>query len=132
MLVIPPIYSDHTQSILIVDDDKMILDLLSEIFTKMYDLEVFEADNGLDGWDVFEKERIDIVLTDICMPGIDGIELSKRIRNQSPDTKIAVMTGGDADIAKELLNDGTVNFLFLKPFSVTSVCKSLISEVLMA
>ena len=132
MLVIPLIYNDHTQSILIVDDDKMILDLLSEVFTKMYDLKVFKADNGLDGLDIFEKERIDIVLTDLCMPGIDGIELSKRIRNQSPDTKIAVMTGGDADIAKELLNDGTVNFLFLKPFSVTSVCKSLISEVLMA
>ena len=132
MLVIPPIYNDHTQSILIVDDDKMILDLLSEVFTKMYDLKVFKAENGLDGLDIFEKERIDIVLTDICMPGIDGIELSKRIRNQSPDAKIAVMTGGDADIAKELLNDGTANFLFMKPFSVSSVCKSLIPEAQMA
>ena len=132
MLVIPPIYNDHTQSILIVDDDKMILDLLSEVFTKMYDLKVFKADNGLDGLDIFEKERIDIVLTDLCMPGIDGIELSKRIRNQSPDAKIAVMTGGDADIAKELLNDGTANFLFMKPFSVSSVCKSLIPEAQMA
>ena len=132
MLVIPPIYNDHTQSILIVDDDKMILDLLSEVFTKMYDLKVFKAGNGLDGLDIFEKERIDIVLTDLCMPGIDGIELSKRIRNQSPDAKIAVMTGGDADIAKELLNDGTANFLFMKPFSVSSVCKSLIPEAQMA
>ena len=129
MLVIPTIYNDHTQSILIVDDNKMILDLLSEVFTKMYDLTVFKAENGLDGLDIFEKECIDIVLTDICMPGIDGIELSKRIRNQSPDAKIAVMTGGDADIAKEILNDGTANFLFMKPFSVSSVCRSLIPEV---
>jgi len=132
MLVIPPIYIDHEQSILIVDDDKMILDLLFEVFTKMYDLKVFKAENGLDGWDILDKERIDIVLTDICMPGMDGIELSKRIRNQSPDTKIALMTGGDADIAKELLNDGTANFLFMKPFSVSSVCRSLIPEVQMA
>ena len=129
MLVIPPIYNDHTQSILIVDDDKMILDLLSEVFTKMYDLTVFKAENGLDGLDIFEKECIDIVLTDICMPGIDGIELSKRIRNQSPDAKIAVMTGGDADMAKELLNDGTANFFFRKPFAISSICKSLIPEV---
>ncbi len=132
MLVIPPIYNDHTQSILIVDDDKMILDLLSEVFTKMYDLTVFKAENGLDGLDIFEKECIDIVLTDICMPGIDGIELSKRIRNQSPDAKIAVMTGGDADMAKELLNDGTANFFFRKPFAISSICKSLIPEVPMA
>jgi len=131
MLVIPPIYIDHDQSILIVDDDKMILDLLLEVFTKMCDLKVFKAENGFDGWDILEKERIDIVLTDICMPGMDGIELSKRIRNQSPDTKIALMTGGDADIAKELLNDGTANYLFMKPFSVSSVCRSLIPEAQM-
>lgn len=132
MLVIPPVCSEHTPSILIVDDDKMILDLLCDVFTKMYDLKVFKAENGLDGWEIFEKERTDIVLTDIWMPGIDGIELSKRIRNQSPDTKIAVMTGGDADIAKELLNVGTANFLFMKPFNVSSVCKSLIPEAKMA
>ena len=132
MLVFPPSYNDHTQSLLIVDDDKMILDLLSEVFCKMYDLKVFKAQNGLAGWDIFDKERIDIVLTDIWMPGIDGIELSKRIRNQSQDTIIAVMTGGDADIAKELLNDGTANFLFRKPFAISYICKSLLPEAQMA
>ena len=132
MLVFPPSYNDHTQSLLIVDDDKMILDLLSEVFSKMYHLKVFKAQNGLDGWDIFDKERIDIVLTDIWMPGIDGIELSKRIRNQSQDTIIAVMTGGDADIAKELLNDGTANFLFRKPFAISYICKSLLPEAQMA
>jgi DNA-binding NtrC family response regulator len=128
MLAIPPNLEDRTQTILIVDDDKMILDLLSEAFTKMHDLKVFKAENGLDGLDLFEKEHIDIILTDIWMPGIDGIELSKRIRNMSPDTKIAVMTGGDADVAKELLNDGTVNFLFRKPFAIGAICKSLMAE----
>ena len=109
----------------------MILDLLSEVFKKL-GLNVFEAENGLDGWHLFEKECIDVVITDICMPGIDGIELSKRIRNQSPHIKIAVMTGGDADIATELLNDGTANYLFRKPFDISYVCKSLIPEAQMA
>jgi len=131
MLVIPPMYKDHTQSILIVDDDEMILDLLSKVF-KMYGLNVFKAENGLEGWNLFKKERIDIVFTDICMPGIDGFELSKRVRNQSPDTKIAVMTGGDDDIATELLNDGTANHLFRKPFDISSVCKLFVPEAQMA
>lgn len=131
MLVIPPIYIDHSQSILIVDDDKMILDLLSEVFKKL-GLNVFKAENGLDGWNLFEKECLDIVITDICMPGLDGIELSKRIRNQSPNTKIALMTGGDTDIATELLNDGTANYLFRKPFDISYICKSLIPEAQMA
>ena len=131
MLVIPPIHIDHTQSILIVDDDNMILDLLSELFKKL-GLNVFKAENGLVGWNLFEKECIDIVITDICMPGLDGIELSKRIRNQSPHTKIAVMTGGTADIATELLNDGTANYLFRKPFDISYICKSLIPKAQMA
>jgi len=131
MLVFPPICMDHSQSILIVDDDKMILDLLSEVFRKL-GLNVFKAENGLDGWNLFDKACIDVVITDICMPGLDGIELSKRIRNQSPNTKIALMTGGDTDIATELLDDGTANYLFRKPFDIRYVCKSLIPKAQMA
>jgi len=131
MLIIPPTYNVHTQSILIVDDEEMILEILSAGF-RMYGLKVFKAENGLDGWHLFKKERIDITLTDIWMPGLDGIELSKRIRNQSPHTKIAVMTGGDADIAKKLLNDGTVNYHFRKPFDINYICKSLITKAQMA
>lgn len=126
-----PNNGEHIQSILIVDDNEMLLDLLSKGF-EIYGLNVFRAENGLEGWEIFEKEHIDIVLTDIQMPGLDGIELSLRIRNQSPYIKMALMTGGDADIAKELLNDGTANFFFMKPFSVSSVCKSLIPEAQMA
>ena len=66
------------------------------------------------------------------MPGLDGMELSKRIRNQSPHTRIALMTGCDTHVATELLNDGTVNYLFKKPFAVSSVYKSLITAAQMA
>ncbi len=128
MLVIPPIYLENSQSILIVDDDPLILDLLSEVFRRA-GFNVFIADNGLDGWHLFEKVGMEIVITDICMPGIDGIELSKRIRNHASHTKIAVMTGGDAEIAKKLLDDGTANYLFRKPFDINDVCTSLIPDV---
>jgi len=123
--------SDNTQSVLIIDDDEMILELIAEGF-KMYGLKVFKADNGIEGWKIFEKEHIDIVLTDVRMPGLNGIELSLRIRNQSPNIIIALMTGSDGDVATELLNDGTVNYLFKKPFALSYVCKSLVTAAQMA
>jgi DNA-binding NtrC family response regulator len=131
MLYTQPNCAENNQSILIVDDDEMILDILSKGF-EMYGLNVFKADNGLDGWKIFQNKPVEIVLTDIQMPGLDGIELSKRIRNQSPHTKIAMMTGGNTDIAAELLNDGTATFLFKKPFAISCVCKSLIAGAWMA
>ena len=131
MLFAQPSYDENNQSILIVDDDEMVLDILSKGF-EMHGLNVFKAENGLDGWRLFQNNPVEIVLTDIQMPGLDGIELSKRIRNQSPHTKIAVMTGGNTDIAAELLNDGTATFLFKKPFEISRVCKSLLAEAWMA
>ena len=119
-----------SKTILIVEDNDMLLELLVKGF-EMFGMDVFKADNGLEGWNLFNSDHIDVVLTDICMPGIDGIELSRRIRNTSPNTTIALMTGADADTAKELLDDGTANHLFLKPFPLSFVCKSLAAETQM-
>lgn len=119
--------ADRTQSILIVDDDENILELLAEGFN-WCGFNVFKVQDGLGGWRLFKSESIDIVLTDIYMPGLDGIELSSRIRNHSPHAIIAVMTGGDADIGRKLLNDGLADYFFTKPFAITSVCKTLLLE----
>ena len=60
-----------TLSILIVDDDKMILELLTLGFER-YGLKVLTAENGSDALDLFKREHIDLVLTDIIMPGFNG------------------------------------------------------------
>ena len=130
MLANPTIPRHYSQSILIVDDNDMLLELLANGF-EMFGFNVRKADNGLDAWNLFNSEPVDIVLTDIQMPGLDGIELSKRIRNQSPHTKVALMTGGQTDAAEELLKDETVNYLFKKPFSLSFVGKYFKAEAQM-
>ena len=117
-----------SKSILIVDDDRIIVDVLSIMFKK-YGFIVYKAEDGLEAWNIFNNENIDIVLTDIRMPGLDGRELSCRIRNQSPYTKIVVMTGEESDVGSELLNDGTADYFFLKPFDIKNVCKIFMAEV---
>ncbi len=127
MMASQPIYNDRAPSVLIADDDGSILDILSEGF-ELYGCRVFKAENGIDAWTVFNRESIDLVLTDIHMPGLDGTQLSHRIRNRSPLVKIAVMTGGDVDAATCLLRDGTVDYYFQKPFDLMGVCSSLVPE----
>jgi DNA-binding response OmpR family regulator len=116
-----------SKSILIVDDDRIIVEVLSVMFKK-YGFIVFKAEDGLEAWNIFNNENIDVVLTDIRMPGLDGRELSYQIRNQSPFTKIAIMTGEESDVGTELLNDGTADYFFLKPFDIKNVCEIFIAE----
>ena len=66
--------------------------------------EVLTAEDGKSGLEVFGKEAPPIVLTDIKMPGMDGIEVLKRIKEISPETEVIVVTGhGDMDVAIQSL-----------------------------
>lgn len=66
--------------------------------------EVLTAEDGKSGLELFEKEAPPIVLTDIKMPGMDGIEVLKRIKEISPETEVIVVTGhGDMDVAIQSL-----------------------------
>lgn len=106
----------------------MILQLLSFEFEK-FGFKVFKAENGQDAWNLFKSEDIDFDLTDIWLPALNGIELSHRIRNYSPFAKIAVMTGGEADVATILLQDGTADYFLPKPFAIKEICKTLTADV---
>ena len=127
MLVTMPLFTDRFPSVLIVDDDVTILELLAEGF-QLFGCQVLTAENGLEAWTLFNSHAIDIVLTDIRMPGMDGMQLSQRIRSQSPSVRIGVMTGGDAHAANKLLEDGTADYYFQKPFDLMGACKSMVGE----
>jgi two-component system response regulator YesN len=96
---------------------------------KNYNYIVFKAEDGRDAWYIFNNENTNVVLTDIRMPGLDGRKLSYRIRNQSPSTIIALMTGEEIVAGSELLNDEAVDYLFLKPFDTKMVCEIFRAEL---
>jgi DNA-binding response OmpR family regulator len=126
-----PVLNASVKSILVVDDDSMLVELISLCFER-HGFGVLKAYNGLDAWNFFINNNIDLVLTDLQMPGLSGRDLSRRIRNQSEYVKIAIMTGGENDVAAELLKDGTVDYFFPKPFKIKSICKLLIAEAQVA
>ncbi len=97
--------------ILVIDDEKPTLAMF-RLFLAAYGYEVLTAENGSQGLELFERERPPIVLTDIKMPGMDGLGLLKKIKSIAPATEVIVMTGhGDADLAVQALDLDATDFI---------------------
>jgi DNA-binding NtrC family response regulator len=87
------------KSILLVDDEDGIRKVLGIALADM-GYQVRTAENGVEALRIFKDERPPIVLTDIKMPEMDGIELLRRLKKISPDTEVIMVTGhGDMDLA---------------------------------
>ena len=97
--------------LLLIDDEPDILRVLS-ISLKADGYDVVSAQNGPEGIAAFEKEKPDIVITDIKMPGMDGIEVLKKIKDLNADTEVIIITGhGDIENAIEALKHGASDFI---------------------
>ncbi|MFC1821479.1 response regulator [Thermodesulfobacteriota bacterium] len=97
--------------ILVVDDEKDICEVL-DITLSDLGYQVYTASNGEEGLRTFRDVNPPIVLTDIRMPGIDGIELLKKIKEENPDTEVIMITGhGDMDLAIKSLKLEATDFI---------------------
>ena len=100
-----------TQKILLVDDEEGIRKVL-DISLSDSGFKVFTAETGKEALDIFRKIRPPIVLTDIKMPGMDGIELLQKIKQESPDTEVIMITGhGDMELAIRSLKFDATDFI---------------------
>jgi len=99
------------EKILVIDDEKPTL-MMFRLTLAACGYEVFTAENGQQGLDAFIRERPSIVLTDIKMPGMNGIEVLKRIKEIDPSAEVIVITGhGDMDLAIQALNLDATDFI---------------------
>jgi len=97
--------------ILLIDDEPDILRVLG-ISLRADGYEVIPALNGAEGLQAFSREKPPIVITDIKMPGMDGIEVLEKIKALDPNTEVIIITGhGDIDNAIESLKYGASDFI---------------------
>ena len=97
--------------ILIVDDEEIIVKLLS-MSLRSDGYETLSAYNGEQGLEVFKSESPDIVVTDIKMPGMDGLELLKKIKEIDDEKEVIIVTGhGDIDSTITALQYGASDFI---------------------
>lgn len=105
----------ETESILIIDDEKEIADLI-EIYLQNEGYRVMKAYNGLDGMEILQKHNIQLVILDIMMPGIDGLEVCRRIRKEH-NIPILMLSAKSQDMDKILgLSTGADDYM-TKPFN---------------
>lgn len=112
--------------LLIVDDDKTTRKLLS-LFLKSKGYEVATAENGLDALEKLGTESINLVVTDMNMPYMDGIELTKTLRadvNMKDMPIIMVTTEADEDEKKKAFDAG-VNDYLVKPTNADQISESV-------
>ena len=81
------------KTLLIVDDVESLRDVLASVL-KDEGYNVFMAGNGKEGLMVLAAQKIDLLITDIFMPEMDGFELSMGVRNNYPQTKLIIISGG--------------------------------------
>ena len=105
------------KKLLIVDDQVGIRILLLEVFaTEGYD--TFQAANGRTALDIVRAHTPDLVLLDMKIPGMDGLEILKKIKEINRDIKVIMMTAyGELDMIKEATDLGALKH-FTKPFDI--------------
>ncbi len=114
------------QSILVVDDDALIRNLIAKV---LKDYRILQADNGEDALAMLRDERVDVVLTDVMMPSMNGLDLLKSVKEESPDQVVVVMTGyADKEVILRALRADADDFIN-KPINLLQL-KTTIEKVL--
>lgn len=108
------------KKILIVDDQFGIRILLNEVLQREgYD--TYQAANGLQALEIVQENVPDLVLLDMKIPGMDGIEILKRLKELYRDIKVVIMTAyGELDMIQEAMDLGAITH-FAKPFDIEDI-----------
>ena len=112
--------SSYMKQLLIVDDQLGIRMLLKEVFAQE-GYEISLASNGYEALKIIEEKQIDGVLLDMKIPGMDGIQILKKIKEKSTDIPVMMMTAyGELNLIQEAMSLGS-SLYFTKPFDIFEV-----------
>ncbi|MBF0539224.1 MAG: response regulator [Nitrospirae bacterium] len=103
-------------AVLCVEDELIIMESLRIVLRRRFE-RIYMASNGEKGLELFKEHNIDVVITDILMPVMDGIEMAQRIMELKPGTPIIVLSAiNEGGLLKRAMDIG-INRYITKPFS---------------
>jgi len=113
------------KSILIVDDEQIIRNVLKRKLESTTSYKVFMADDGVPALELFQRETIDLVVSDLLMKQMNGIELLRKLKALQPQVPVIIITGyGSLDDAIEAIHLGAEDFI-KKPFDINDVIETI-------
>jgi two-component system response regulator HydG len=112
----------ETKNILLVDDHKSFRDSLAKVLNNE-GYKVFAANDGEEALDILRQEHINLILTDLKMPKMDGVELLRVAKTLHPEVEVILITGfGTVDTAVTAMKDGAFDYI-QKPFKPRDIIK---------
>ena len=118
--MIQPLSEACIRNILVVEDDEAMREFLVEAISRS-GYTVQSVDNGIDALDRVSAERFDLLLTDIRMPGLDGIELARQALEKNPALGVLLVTAYAQDALGATDLDGTRTDVLSKPFNLNEL-----------
>jgi len=119
-----PVSGEPEITVLVVDDEASNLASLQKIFEREQ-MRVLVADGAKTALDLVRKHRVQVVLTDLMMPGTTGLELLKAVKELAPDAEVVVMTAyGTVETAVQAMREGAYDFVE-KPLKRMTIVKSV-------
>lgn len=98
--------------VLLVDDEAYVTDELSLLLGARTDLDLYTSSSALNALDVLKRTRIDLMISDIRMPGMSGLELLRRVRQEQQDCRVVFLTGyADFDYVYEAMRNGASSYI---------------------
>ena len=110
---------DKKGVILVVDDEKEVTMSLKGFFTAMGH-DMLMATNGKEALQIIDSISLDLILLDVKMPGIDGIQILKHVRKNKPKTKVIIITAYDKEV-KEQVEKLDIDGFFAKPIDLSNL-----------
>lgn len=120
----------NLKKVMIVDDEETLTWSMAKSLSRDKDkYEVMIANNGAEAITLLKKNKVDLVITDLRMPDINGLDLLVKIKKEYPQTKVIVMTAyGSSDVEKEANRRGSV-FYVEKPFEISEIRRIIIDLI---
>ncbi len=109
--------------ILVAEDDTAVREFVARAL-RHAGHEVVTAEDGLDALAHVDKEAFDLLITDIVMPGLDGIALALKLSKDRPELPILMMTGYAAERQRAHNLDALIHRVVSKPFTLQQICEA--------